>query len=198
VPDVSLQTLSENPVLSAFDSRMTAQQLRTDEIGAGQMPHITMGSGYVRDGDPTGDGNFMQINAGVSIPIYSGKAYNYEREGSRAMVESLNAQRSEAERELLIHLVKIRDKLIHTKSLMELQHQRLDISAKAVEFAAMNYKAGIVANIDLITSQERLTNTELEIEETRLDYVMNLIEFYITNNQVDRILAMGTNPYDNK
>ena len=193
VPDISLQTLSDNPVLAAFDSRLTAQELRTDEIGAEQIPHITMGSGYVRDADPAGDGNYMQINAGVIIPIYSGKTFTYEKQGSKAMVESLDAQRSEAEREILIHLVKVHKKLVNTKSLMELQHQRLDISARAVEYAAMNYKAGIAANIDFISLQERLSNTELEIEETRLDYVMNLIEFYITSNQIDRIVAMGVN-----
>ncbi len=193
VPDTSLQNLLNNPILSTFDSRLAAQQLRTDEIGAEQIPHITMGSGFVRDGDPTGDGNYWQVNAGVIIPIYYGKTFTYQRQGSKAMVESIAAQRRDAERELLIHLVKVHDKLVNTKKLMELQHQRLDISTKAVEFAAMNYKAGIAANIEFIASQEQLTNTELEIEETRLEYVMNLIEFYITNNQVDRIVAMGTN-----
>jgi len=193
VPDISLQTLSDNPVLSAFDSRMTAQQLKTDEVGAAQIPHITMGSGYVKDADPTGDGNYFQINAGVIIPIYSGKAFTYEKQGSRAMVESLVAQRSEAERELLIHLVKIHDKLLQIQDLMELQQLRLDISARAVDYAELNYKAAIASNIDFIASQQQLTNTELQMEETRLEYVMNLVEFYITNNEVDRILAMGYN-----
>jgi len=193
VPDISLQNLSDNPVLSAYDSRMTAQQLRTDEVGAAQIPHITMGSGYVKDADPTGDGNYFQINAGVTIPIYSGKEFTYEKQGSKAMEESLAAQRSEAERELLIHLVKIRDKLVQTKDLMDLQQQRLDMSARAVDYAEMNYKAAIASNIDFIASQQQMTNTELQMEETRLAYVMNLVEFYITNNQVDRIVAMGYN-----
>jgi len=193
VPEISLQTLSENPVLSAFDSRMAAQQFRTDEIGAAQIPHISMGSGYVNDEDPTGDGNYWQINAGVVIPIYSGKAFTYEKQGSKAMEESLAAQRSEAERELLIHLFRIHDKLVNTRRVMELQYQRLDISVRAVDIAEINYKAAIASNIDFIASQQQLTNTELEIETTRLEYVINLIEFYVTNNQVDRIVAMGTN-----
>jgi outer membrane protein TolC len=152
-----------------------------------------MGSGFVKDDDPTGDGNYVQINAGLIIPIYYGKAFIYQKEGSKAMAESLEAQRSEAERELMIHLVKIHDKLVSTKSLMELQQQRLDISASAVDFAEVNYEAGITSNLDFIAAQQRLTNTELEIEETRLEFIMNLIEFYITNNQVDRIVAIGHN-----
>jgi outer membrane protein TolC len=107
------------------------------------------------------------------------------------MAESMNAQRNEVEREILIHLVKVHDKLVSTKSLMEIQLQRLNISAQAVAFAEMNYKAGISSNLDYISSQQQLINTELAIEETRLEYTMSLIEFYITNNQVDQILAMG-------
>ncbi len=192
VPEISIQNLAGNPILSTFDSRLTAQQFRTDEIGAGQIPHISLGSGYMADADPTGDGNYWQINAGVVVPIYSGKAYTYQKQGSKALTESLDAQRSEAEREILIHLVQVHDKMENEKKLMELQHQRLHIAAQTVDFAALNYKAGIASNLDYISSQQILTNTELEIEETRLEYTMSLIEFYITNNQVDQIVAMGT------
>jgi len=193
VPVISIQALSLNPILSTFDSRLISQQLRTDEIGAEQIPHITLGSGYVGDADPTGDGNYWQINAGVIIPIYSGKAFTYQKQGSKAMGESLDTQRSEAEREILIHLVKVHDKLVSTKSLMELQQQRLHISAQAVDFAEVNYEAGIASNLDYLSSQQRLINTELDIEETRLEYTMSLIEFYITTNQIDQIVAMGYN-----
>jgi len=191
VPVISIQALSYNPILSTFDSRLTSQQLRTDEIGAEQIPHITLGSAYVGDADPTGDGNYWQINAGVIIPIYSGKVYTYQKQGSKARAESLDTQRSEAEREILIHLLKVHDKLVSTKSLMELQQRRLHISAQAVDFAEVNYEAGIASNLDYISSQQRLINTELEIEETRLEYAMSLIEFYITTNQIDQIVAMG-------
>ena len=193
VPDISIENLKNNPVLSAYDSRFASENLRMDEITANQIPYFSLGSGVVKDADPTGDGNYVQINAGLTIPIYSGKVYTYQKQGSKAMMESLLAQRSEAERELLIHLLKVHDKLISTKNLMELQQHRLDISARAVDFAEVNYQAGITSNIEFIASQQQLTNTELEIEETRLEYTMNLIEFYITNNQVDRIVNMGNN-----
>jgi len=191
IPQLSFQDLSQNPILTTFDSRLTAQQLRTDEISAEQIPHISLGSGYMRDGDPTGDGNYLQINAGVIIPIYFGNAIDYQKQGSKAMMESLNAQRSDAKREIMIHLVKVHEKMVNLKSLMELQDQRLNISARTVDFAEVNYEAGIASNLDYLSSQQVLTNTELAIEETRLEYTMNLIEFYITSNQVDQIIEIG-------
>ncbi len=193
VPGISLEDLSQNPLLTAFDSRLKAQQFRSDEIGAEQIPHITLGSGYVRDADPTGDGNYWMINAGVMIPIYYGNVFTYEKQGSRAMEESLVARRSESERELMIHLVQVHEKMVNLKSLMDLQHQRHDISASAVDFAGINYESGISSNLDYLSSQQRLTHTELAIEETRLEYAVNLIEFYITTNRIDRIIAMDYN-----
>lgn len=191
IPEISLENLANNPILTAYDSRIKAEHLRMDEISAAQMPHITMGSGYVKDADPTGDGNYAQISAGINIPIYSGKVYSYQRKASQSRMESLDARQNEAERQILIHLLKIRDKMVNTLKLMELQKNRLEISARALDYAEINYEAGITSNIELITSQQQLVNTELEIEETRLEYAMNLIEFYITNNQVDQIRALG-------
>jgi len=191
VPQLSILDLSQNPILTAFDSRLAAQQLRTDEISARQIPHISLGSGYVGDGDPTGDGNYMQINAAVIIPIYFGNSIDYQKQGSKAMVQSLDALRSDAEREMMIHLVKVHEKLVNLKRLMELQDKRLHISARTVDFAEVNYEAGIASNLDFLSSQQVLTNTELAIEETRLEYTMSLIEFYISSNQVDQIVAMG-------
>jgi len=191
VPVISLQSLSRNPILATFDSRLSSQQLRTYEIGAEQIPQISLGSAYVGDADPTGDGNFWQINAGVIIPIYSGKIYTYQKQGSKALEESLDAQRSMAERELLIHLVRVHEKLVKLKGLMKLQHQRQNILAQAVDLSEVNYKAGIASNLDYLSSQQRLINTELNIEETRLEYTMSLVEFYITTNQIDQIVAMG-------
>ncbi|NOX86422.1 MAG: TolC family protein [Chlorobi bacterium] len=72
----------------------------------------------------------------------------------------------------------------------DLQTERKSITEKAVSFAEVNYKAGISTNLDYLSAQQRLTNTQLAIEETRLKYTMNLIEFYVTTNQVDKIIAL--------
>jgi outer membrane protein TolC len=91
----------------------------------------------------------------------------------------------------MIHLAKVHEQLVNLKDLMDIQGRRLNISAQTVDFAEVNYEAGIASNLDYLSSQQSLTNTELTIEETRLEYTMSLIEFYITSNQVDQIIAMG-------
>ncbi len=191
VPQVTLQGLNDNPVLATFDSRLTAQQFRTEELTARQIPHIRVGSGYVGDGDPTGDGNYWHINAGVVIPIYAGNAITYQKQVSNAVMESLDAQKKEAEREIIIHLIKVQEKMGTLKDLMDLQQQRQKITALAVDLVEANYEAGISSNLDYLSLQQSLTNIQLAIEETLLEYTTALIEFYITTNQTDRIVALG-------
>lgn len=193
LPPVSLQYLSDNPILASFNSKVKAQQYRTKEIVAGQIPHLTLGSGYFNDSDPAGDGNYWRINAGIIIPIYSGYAYIYEKQVSEAIVESLDARKNEAERELMIHLVKVQEKLVKLKSLFILQNQRQSISFQAVSFAELNYKAGISTNLDYLSAQQRLTNIQLAIEETLLEYTVSLFEYYIITNHVDQIITLGNN-----
>lgn len=190
IPQVSLESLTDNPLIASYDSRVRAQQYRTNEITASQIPHVLLGGGYFADGDPTGDGNYWRINAGITIPIYYGHESVYKKQGSEALVQSLNSQKKEIERELMIHLARVYEKLVNLKGVLDLQNKRQTITGEAVSFAGMNYKAGISTNLDYLLAQQRLTSTQLAIEETRLQYTMNLIEFYVTTNQVDKIIAL--------
>ena len=72
IPYASLETLANNPLIASYDSQIKAQQLRTSEIKADQLPHFLLGGGYFADGDPMADGNYWRIDAGITIPIYYG------------------------------------------------------------------------------------------------------------------------------
>jgi outer membrane protein TolC len=191
VPDISVDVLADNPVIAAYNSRVKAQEFRTQEITASQVPHILVDGGYYTDGDPVGEGNYWRVDAGITVPIYYGHETGYKKQQSKAIVESLAAQKQDAEREILIHLYKVYEKLVNLKKVLALQTQGKAITEQAVSYAEMNYKAGISTNLDYLSAQHRLTNTQLAIEETRLQYTMNLIEFYITTNQVEKIITLG-------
>lgn len=190
VPEVSFDILADNPLLSAYNSRVTAQQYRTQEITAGQLPHFLVGGGYFLDGDPVSDGNYWRLDAGITIPIYYGHETGYRKQRSEAITEALASQKQNVERELTIHLAKVYEKLKNLKGVLDLQNERMSITEQAVGYAEMNYRAGISSNLDYLSAQQRLTRTQLAIEETRLQYTMNLIEFYITTNQVNKIIEL--------
>jgi len=190
LPHALPESLANNPLIASFDSKVKAQQFRTDEMTAGQLPHLLLGGGYFVDGDPMAEGNYWRVDAGIRIPIYYGHEIGYKKQVSEEMTQSYMAQKKEVEREILIHLAKVYERLVKLKGLLDLQSQRQSITEQAVSYAEINYKAGISTNLDYLSAQQRLTNTQLAIEETRLQYTMNLIEFYVTTNQVDQIIAL--------
>ena len=91
----------------------------------------------------------------------------------------------------MIHLEKVTDRLRKLKEILTLQKDRLQNARKALTIAGGNYKAGLITNLEYLSLQKQVVSTQLVIEKTRLDYIMNLIEFNLSTNQVDKIKMMG-------
>ncbi len=190
-------SFNNNPLLQAYNNKIKAQNIRVKEVKAEQYPHIFLGGGYFLDPDPTGDGNYWRINAGMDIPIYYGNRIQHLTLINKIKTNLLLAKKMNLKRNLKIRLGKLSVKLLQLTKLMQLQHQQLSIAKKTLAFSEINYKAGLITNLDVLTAQHRYTVTQLSIEETRLDFLMNLIAFYVTSGNVDKIIALG-NEYSKK
>lgn len=189
-PTLAAGMLSSNPIMMALNYQIKAQQLRTRAAKAQQLPRVHAAGGYFADGDPTGDGNYWQMNAGIDLPLFRWGQTKFQRRQSQAMTQSLQWQQKDVERELTIHIeqtIKTLDKL---KNVIELQNKRLNTTQKAFQFAEANYRAGLITNLDYLSAQQQLTETQMAIQKTQLEYVMNLVEFYVTTNQVEKIEAL--------
>jgi len=190
IPTIREKDLNTNPALQIFVSKIKSQNLQTRLVNAKQWPHLFLGGGYFADGDPTGDGNYWQINTGIAIPIYRGGTIKYQKQESEAISYSLQSEMGNIHRELIIHLEKITDRLRKLKELLALQKDRLQNAQKALSLAAGNYRAGLITNLEFLSLQKQVISTQLIIEKTRLDYIMNLIEFNLSTNQVNKIKMM--------
>ena len=186
-PTLAAGMLRSNPIMMALNYQIKAQQIRTRAVRAQQLPHVHVAGGYFADSDPTGDGNYYQMNAGIDLPLFRWGQTKFQRQESRALTQSLQLQQKDVERELIIHIeqtIKTLDKL---KNVLDLQNNRLNTTQKAFQFAEANYQAGLITNLDYLSAQQQLTETQMAIQKTQLEYVMNLIEFYVTTNQVEKI-----------
>ncbi len=183
--------LSNNPLLGVYSSKMKAKKLEEQAIKARTYPHISLGGGFFNDADPTADGNFWRINAGISIPIYYGHENQHLTRMMNAQNQSIAATQNEIHRKMMIHLKQLTSKLSQLKKLMQLQQEQLTTARNTVDFSEINYKAGLITNLEFLTAQQQLTKVKLDIEATRLDYLTNLIEFYISTNHVDKIKALA-------
>ncbi|NIA29082.1 MAG: TolC family protein [Actinobacteria bacterium] len=187
VPKLRGGILASNPLMQALSFRIRAQEIRTRSIKAQQLPHLHVAGGYFADGDPTGDGNYWQMNAGFDLPLFRWGATKFQRQESQALMQSLQFQKKQVERRLTIYIQQTIKKLARLKNVLELQKGRLQITKKAFQFAEANYQAGLITNLDYLSAQQQLTETRIAIQETQLEYVMNLIEFYVMTNQVEKI-----------
>ena len=185
------ELIQKNPLYQVYLSRIETQNLRTKLVSAEQWPHLIAGGGFFADADPTGDGNYWLLNAGVAVPIYQWGAIREKKKQSQALTSSLQAELADLSRELNIHLQKTVNRLLQLRSILEIQDKRLQMAEEAYALARVNYQAGQITNLEYLTVQQQVTSTQIAIAHTRLQYVMNLIEYYLTTNQVDEIRKMG-------
>jgi len=187
VGGVSDALVQQNPLYQVYLSRIETQHLQTELVSAQQWPHITAGAGRYRDGDPTGDGNYWLVSAGLTIPIYQWGRIKQMKKRSEALSFSLNSELADLSRELQIHLAKTVNRMEELRKMLTMQNRRLENAKETWSLASINYKAGILTNLEYLTAQQQVTAAEIAIAQTRLQYIMNLIEYYLTTNQVEEI-----------
>ncbi len=191
LPVISPDVINGNLKVKMFQSQMTAQELRVQNVQAGRYPHFMVGGGWFADGDPTGDGNYWLVNAGIRIPIYEGKTVKVRETASQAQKESLQFQLQNAQRETAIKLNKLTEKMNRLREVMQIQRNRIQTLKKSSGFAEVNFKAGLITNLEYLDIQQKLTDAQLKLKQSRLSYAMNLIEYYVVTNQPAQLMALG-------
>jgi outer membrane protein TolC len=184
--------IENNPLILAYNSKIEEQNLRIKESSSQQYPHLFAGGGYVSDADPTGDGNYWRVNTGIAVPLYYGDRLKHNKELSKIKREELIWQKKDVRRQLTVKLEQITTKLNRLKDLISLQEKQLKIAKNTLELSEINYKAGLITNLEFLVAQNSYVTIRLSIEKSRLDYVMKLIAFYVITNRIDDIEKLGT------
>lgn len=187
LPEIDENFLAEHPFMQALSFRINAEKVRRKAVAAQQIPHLHLAGGYFSDGDPTGDGNYWRVDAGINLPLFRWGVTKFQRQKSEAIIRSVEEHKMDVEQELTIHVQKILQNLKKLKNVLSMQENRLKTAETGFRFADANYQGGFITNLDYLSAQQQLAESHIAIRETQLNYVMNLVEFYITTNQVDAI-----------
>jgi outer membrane protein TolC len=190
VPDFSGTILQANPVLQSLDFQMDAQRLRIHNLRAQQLPHLLFGGGFMHDGDPGGNGNYWQANVGLTVPIFRWNANRYQRQALQATLNGIEAYQKDVQRILMIQTSQALNKLQKFKKVLDLQKDRLRITEKASQIADANYQAGLTTNLEYLSAQQKFSEAQIDIQQTQLDYITGLIDYYLSANQVEKIKRM--------
>ena len=191
LPPINKAEVSKNLMIKMLQSKIAAQELRVKNVEANRYPHLVVGGGWFADGDPTGDGNYWLINAGIRIPIYEGKSVKLAETASLAQKESLQYQLQNIQRETIIKTNRLTKKMNKLREMMKIQTNRKQTLQQSSQFAEVNFKAGLITNLEYLDIQQKLTDAELKLEQSRLIFAMNLIDYYVVTNQTAKILEMG-------
>ena len=190
LPDTSMLSVNENPFIKEYDLRANTELLRKDVVTAQQLPTLGFGGGYFNDGDPTSDGNYWQVNVGLKLPLFMWGSTDYQRQLSEAKIRSFQSQKLNMKRELNIFYRKTFSELENYKKVSAIQKEREAIAEKAYAIAEVDYKAGLITNLEFIDAQQSLAEIKIKIKETRLRYVAKLIDLYLAANQSEMLFTM--------
>jgi outer membrane protein TolC len=179
--------IARHPLIRTLDFQILAENEKGRNIRAEQFPRLNMQTGYVSDADPTADGNYWQIMGGLSVPVFRWGRSNYQKQQLKADIQTLLMQREDVKRELTIHINQVLERLDKYRDLYLKQLQRLDYSEQAYNLADIHYRAGLITNLEYLTLQEQFTETQISLQETKLKYGLNLVEFYVVTGQTDHL-----------
>lgn len=191
LPVLSDTLIRDNPWVRSLELTADAQKWRAHAAAAQRLPRLYLAGGYFTDHDPTADGNYWLIRAGMQIPLFSWNATSFEAQSAHIQSQSLTDRALDARRELRIRAQRILIRLKSLKHTLTLQEKHLTTLHQMLQMAKANYQAGLITNLEYLNAQQQWTATGIAKQTTELDYVLALIDFYVLTNQTAKIWALG-------
>jgi len=179
--------LENHPQAQILQKEYEKELLMKKDVQASSMPHIQAFSGYTFDGDPTGDGNYMLLGLGATIPIYSWKKKDYQLREIDFMAEAIQSQKKNAERDLSIQYGQLLRQIQQERKIIDFQQEKIETDEQAATVAELNYKAGLATNLDFLMAQQTLTETRLKINMVRIRYLKSVVAFLLLTGQTEEI-----------
>lgn len=186
-PDFGQSLLTQNPLFQSLQLQAETRRLRLREVQASKWPQMQLRSGYVVDRDPTAAGNYWQAGIGVRVPLFRWGETKFLQREIEAQVKALYWQRAQVQREQRVQQAQIAQELDRLHETYRLRQERLQITQQTLQIATANYQAGLITNLEYLDAQKENLTTQVTLNETRLTYVLRLIENYTLTNQLEKI-----------
>jgi outer membrane protein TolC len=190
LPDTSVLSVNGNPFITEYDFKTNTEILKKNAVASQQLPLIDFGGGFFNDADPTGDGNYWQVNIGLQLPLFMWGSTDYQRQVSDAKIKSLKLQQINMQRELNIFYRKTFNELGNYKTVAKIEKEREAIAEQAFSIAQIDYEAGLITNLEFIDAQQSLAEIKIKMKTTRLKYIAKLIDLYLAANRSDILFTM--------
>jgi outer membrane protein len=176
------KAMEGNLDLAASRLALDASTYDLGTLKTNRYPSLTLGAAYdkhhsfnnfeVSDGVNASGASF---SAGISVPIFSGGLISsqirqgvYQQRAARENVELSSRQTESAARDAYLSMES-------SIALVEANKQALESTRLALQATVAGFDVGTRTTIDVLTSRKNLLAAEVAYEQSRYDYITNLI-----------------------
>ena len=153
---------------------------RLDVIGVQNNPSLNaFGSGGFKNGyfnssfQDTGMLNYA-VGVGFKMPLFDANRSKYLKIQANADLEGNQQETELTRRSITNEVVESRANALSALKKVKQSELQLQQASQAYELAEVNYKAGVITNLDLLDSYTSLSESKLALYKTKIDYAANL------------------------
>jgi outer membrane protein TolC len=164
------------PQVQNTQATLAQARAQLKSVQASYWPQMVFNGSWTYNGSNRSDPAFAlfnqrQLSINLSWPIFNRfvRERNIDNQGANIMIAEANA--AEAERQVQAQLITQYAAVEAAVSRIEVVDQSLVASQEDIRVVSERYRLGVATLVDLLVSQEGLTQAELDVVTARLDYL---------------------------
>jgi outer membrane protein len=179
VPDTApLMSYARSSAPQVLSTAASLDQARAQlgSVKASYWPQLTFNGSWIYTGSSRTDPSFelagqRQVNLALNWPIFNRFVRERNIDNQAAQISIAEANAGEAERQVQAQLISQFAALDAARIRIDVAQQSLVASREDIRVVGERYRLGVATLVDLLVSQEGLTQAELDMVNARLDYL---------------------------
>ncbi len=114
------------------------------------------------------------VGVGFKVPIFDANRSKYLKIQANADMEGNQQETELTRRSITNEVVESRANALSALKKVKQSELQLQQASQAYELAEVNYKVGVITNLDLLDSYTSLSESKLALFKTKIDYAVNI------------------------
>ncbi len=114
------------------------------------------------------------VGVGLKVPLFDANRSKYLKIQANADLEGNQQETELARRNITTEVIESRANAEASLKKVKQSELQVEQASQAFELADVNYKAGVVTNLDLLDSYTSLSESKLSLFRTKIDYTVSL------------------------
>jgi outer membrane protein len=164
------------PQVLSTSATLDQARAQLGAVKASYWPQLTFNGSWTYNGSSRTDPNFelfgqRQVSLALNWPIFNRFVRERNVDNQAAQISIAQANAGEAERQVQAQLISQFATIDAARIRIEVARQSLTASQEDIRVVGERYRLGVATLVDLLVSQEGLTQAELDMVNARLDYL---------------------------